>query len=103
MRLASSCYLNATCLFVLLHYCQIVRITDKGTPIYDLYKARLQLSNQVRNVLLPESELFKRLEHFLDFHLVPLSRTSENDHDRDGGGDGDDDLYLAALSRNQVM
>ena len=57
----------------------------------------------MRNVLLPKSELFKRLEHFLDFHLVPLGRTCENDHDRDGGGDGDDDLYLAALSRNQVM
>ena len=74
MRLASSCYLDATCLFVLLHCCQIVRITDKANPIYDLYKARLQLSYQVRNVLFPESELFKRLEHFLDFHLVPLNR-----------------------------
>ena len=88
-------------------FCQIVRITDKATPIYDLYKARLQLSYQVRNVLFPESELFKRLKHFLDFHLVPLSRICENDHDRDGDGDGDgdgdDDLYLVPLSKNQVM
>ena len=57
----------------------------------------------MRNVLFPESELFKRLEHFLDFHLVPLSRICENDHDRDGDGDGDDDLYLVPLSRNQAM
>ena len=57
----------------------------------------------MRNVLFPESELFKRLKHFLDFHLVPLSRICENDHDRDGDGDGDDDLYLVPLSRNQAM